>query len=331
MKKNDTLIYLIVISFILLIFGCGSNALEDGIKALEKNDFNLAIKHLSEAKKEKPDDPVINEKLAYAYMLKGKDLFEKRKNLSAFTGNFSKGEEFIPATPSQEFQVNYSDLLFSLANAYQNTKPENDVQKEDFLNKTIAALETALGYNPENNAADEMLTQIKSDNFRQILDKGIRLYKQAIKEDNKDLYFTAEYYFNKACNFDSENEEAAGYLSKTRKKTLDVLDISQDFALAIADHQYSKGSYIFEIFIQNNAPNPIEIKHDNFILQDKNGTTYPLDKITMGKFKNQLPEKPLTDRKTISGIIAFKMTKKADVDYIGYQLNEKNTAKKYFP
>ena len=51
----------------------------------------------------------------------------------------------------------------------------------------------------------------------------------------------------------------------------------------------------------------------------------------MGKFKNQLPEKPLTDRKTISGIIAFKMTKKADVDYIGYQLNEKNTAKKYFP
>jgi hypothetical protein len=331
MKNYVTKSYLIIIGCMIVFLGCGGNSLEEGLNALEKEDYNLAIKHLSEAKNEQTDNPVINENLALAYMLKGKDLYDKRKNLSAFTGNFSKGEEFIPATPSQDFQVKYSDLLLEMANAYQNTVPENDVQKEDFLNKTIACLETALGYNPENTAADELLIKIKSDNFSQILDKGIRLYNQATKEDNKDLYFTAEYYFKKANNFDSENKEAANYLSKTRKKTLDVLDVAQDFSLAIADHQYSKGSYIFEIFIQNNSPNPIEIKHDNFILQDKSGNNYPLDKATMSKFKNILPEKSLTDRKTISGIIAFKMNKKVDLDFIGYQLSENKIAKKYFP
>lgn len=316
---------------IIVFFGCGGNAYEDGLNAMEKGDFNLAIKYLSEAKKGTPENELISEKLALAYMLKGKDLFSKRSNLQAYSGNFSKGEEYIPDSPSQEFQVEYSNLLFDLANAYQNTKPENDVQKEDFLNKTISSLETAIGYNPENLEAEELLTQIKSDNFAAILDRGKKLYLQAKNENNKDLYFTAEYYFKKANNFDSENKEALSYLSKTRKQTLDVLDVEQDFALAIADQTFSKGSYIFEIGIQNNTPDPISIKHENFVITDKDGNTYPLDKATMSKFKNILPEKSITDRKTISGIIAFKMKKKYKLDYLGYKLNNEKIVKKYFP
>lgn len=323
--------FLITIILLAVFLGCGGNPYEEGLTAFQKGDYNLAIKYLSEARQEAPENQSIDEKLATAYMYKGKDLYDKRNNLSSYTGNFSKGEEFIPAAPSQEFQIEYSNLLLDLANAYQNTKPENDVQKEDFLNKTISSLETSLGYNPDNKASEDLLNKIKSDNFTSILDKGKRLFSQAKKEDNKDLYFTAEYYFIKANNFDPENQEALNYLSKTRKQTLDVLDLDQDFALAIVDQTYSNGSYIFEIGIQNNSPNPVNISYSNFILMDKNGTSYPLDKNTMSKFKNILNEKTLTDRKTISGIIAFKMSKKTKIDYIGYSLGENKVVKKYFP
>ncbi len=328
-KEFSYLLFTIIL--IAGLLGCGGNAYEDGLSALQKGEYNLAIKYLSEARKDTPENKSIDEKLAVAYMLKGKDLFAKRKNLPSFDGNFSKGEEFIPAAPSQEFQIEYSNLLLDLANAYQNTKPENNVQKEDFLNKTISSLETAIGYNPDNIEAEKLLNQIKSENFTTILEKGKRLFSQAKKEDNKDLYFTAEYYFKKANNFDSENKEALSYLSKTRKQTLDVLDVEQDFALAIIDQTYSKGSYIFEIGIQNNSPDPVNIKHAKFIIMDKDGDSYPLDKSTMSKFKNILPEKSLTDRKTISGIIAFKMKKKVKIDYIGYNLSDEKIVKKYFP
>ena len=146
------------------------------------------------------------------------------------------------------------------------------------------------------------------------------------------MYFTAEYYFKKANNFDPENSEAMKLLSNTRKKTLDVPDIGQELALAIADYQYSKGSYIFDVYIQNNTPNPINIKHDNFVFMDKDGITYPLDKERMQTFKTKtLQEKSLDDRNPASGIIAFKMKKKANIDYIGYKLDEDKTVKKYFP
>lgn len=332
MKSVQYVYFLIALGLTVFLLSCGGNSYEDGLNALENKDYNLAIKYLSEARKATPENPAISERLALAYMLRGKDLYQKAKNLSSFTGNFSKGEEFIPAEPTVDFQTNYSNLLLELANAYQNTKPENDVQKEDFLNKTIASLETALGYNPDNAEADELLTQIKSDNFTAILEKGKRLFSEATKEDNKDLYFTAEYYFKKANNFDPENKDALKYLSKTRKQTLDVPDFDQDLALAIADYQYSKGSYIFDVYIQNNTPDPINISHSNFVFMDKEGNTYPLDKETMSKFKTKiLPEKSLTDRKTLSGIIAYKMKKKVNIDYIGYKLSDEKTVKKYFP
>jgi len=332
MRSVNLINVLIVFGFSIFLLGCGGNSYEDGVNAMQKGDYNMAIKYLSEAKKTTPENPAVQEKLALAYMLKGKDLHKKTKNISAFTGNFSKGEEFIPAEPTPEFQVEYSNLLFDLANAYQNTKPENDVQKEDFLNKTIGSLETAIGYNPDHTEAEELLNQIKSDNFSAILEKGKKLYTLAKKEDNKDLYFTAEYYFKKANNFDPENKDALKYLSNTRKKTLDVPDFGQDLALAIADYQYSKGSYIFDVYIQNNTPDPINIKHANFILMDKDGNSFPLDKETMKTFKTKtLKEKSLDDRNPASGIIAFKMKKKANVEYIGYKLDEEKTVKKYFP
>jgi hypothetical protein len=324
-------LFLFTFSLITGFFSCGGNSFEDGVKALEKGDFNLAIKYLSEAKKETPDNQPINEKLALTYMLRGKDLYGKTKNLSAYTGNFSKGEQFIPDSLSEEFQTEYSNLLLDLANAYQSTKPENDVQKEDFLNKTLSSLETALGFNPDNKDAEDLLNKIKSDNFTAIFEKGKRLYSQAKKEDNKDLYFTAEYYFKKANNFDPDNKDALSYLSKTRKQTLDVPDIEQDLALAIADYQFSKGSYIFDIYIQNNTPDPININHANFVLMDKEGNSFPLDKETMSKFKGTLSEKSLANRNPASGIIAFKMKKKAKIDYIGYKLDDEKTVKKFFP
>lgn len=326
-------IYISLFVMINTSFFCGSNPIEEGQKAYDKADYKLALKYFSEARKDQPENQAIKEKMALSYMMHGKNLYEKTRNIKTFYGNFTRGEEFVPDVPSEEFQTEYSNLLFDLARAYISAKPENEIQKEEYLNKSISSLENSLGYNPENKPAEDLLNKIKADNFSSMLEKGKSLFAQAKKQRNNDLYFAAEYYFIKANNFDPQNKEAEQYLSKTRAQTLDVPDIQQDLALAIGDHSYTKGCYLMYVEMQNNTPESIEVRLDNFNLFDKDGNMYSIDKEMMAKLKKDtvMPEKQLSDRKSNGGIIAFKMAKKKDIDYLAYQLSESKTVKKYFP
>jgi tetratricopeptide (TPR) repeat protein len=335
MKTAKILLSVVMLcSLMLFLIQCGSDPAVEGEKAFESANYNLAIKHFLEARKSNPaEKQTYEEKIALSYMLKGKTLYERNRNVKSFSGNFEKSLEHIPDAPSDFFKKEYSKILFALGQGYQKAKPENEIQKEEYLNKSIQYLEDAL-YNDENNAsADSLLEKIKRDNFQKMLNKGEDFYTKAGKTNNGDHYITAEYYFQRASYFDIYNDDAKKMLSKTRKKTLSVLNNREDFAMAVADMNRLSKSLILDLTIKNYATSPVKIILDNFELVDLDGKSYSLDKTMMGtKFKGKtLKDQELAELKFADGIIVFAIPKRVKIDYLGYRLNEDETVKKYFP
>jgi hypothetical protein len=326
-------VFCLVIFFAFSMFYCGSSPAEEGENAFENGNYNLAIKLFLEAKKQNPDDNNINEKLALSYMFRGKDLFEKTKNIKSFSGNFEKATNFIPESSSQEFKKNYSNILYALANGYINSTPQNEIEKEEFLNKSITYLEDAIYQDENNSEAEGLLAQIKSDNFQKMLDKGTDFFNKASKQKKNDMFFTAEYYFKKAAYFDTHNEEAKTWLSKTREKTLSILDIQEDLSIAVADYVNQSGKFIIDLVMHNYGMDPVEIKLQNFELADLEGKTYTLDENYMNsKFaKKKVKNQKLAELKNIEGYLVFSVPSGTKIEYLGYKLNEEKIFKKYFP
>jgi hypothetical protein len=266
-------------------------------------------------------------------MYRGEELFSKTKNIKSFSGNFEKSNDFIPENPSVEFKENYSKILYSLAKGYNNSNPQNDIEKEEFLNKSIAYLEEATFQDESNSQAAELLEQIKSENFQKMLDKGKDFYSKASQQRKNDLYFTAEYYFKKAAYFDIHNDEAKKLLSQTRAKTLSILNIQEDLALAIADYARESNVMILDLVMHNYGMSPIDIDITKFELVDLDGNSYFIDKSTMNKkFANEsLKSNKLAEMKSLEGYIVFSVPKKTKIEYLGYKLNDEKEVKKYFP
>jgi hypothetical protein len=326
--------FFILCGLALLIIQCGSDPAVEGDKAFESANYNLAVKHFLEARKQNPaEKQSYEEKIALSYMLRGKTLYETSHNIKSFSGNFEKSSEYIPENPSDYFKKEYSKILFALGNGYLKSQPENEIQKEDFLNKSIQYLEDALFSDENNVSADSLLAKIKVDNFQKMLSKGNDFYSKAGKTKNGDHYITAEYYFQRAAYFDIYNDEAKKMLSKTRKKTLSVLNNREDFAVAIADMSRQSQSLILDLTIKNYATSPVSIDIKNFELVDRDGNTYKMDTGTMeSKFKGKsLKSQKLAELKFADGIIVFSIPSKISIDYLGYRLNEDETIKKYFP
>jgi hypothetical protein len=335
MKTPKILLSLIILfGLSLVVIHCGSDPAVEGEKAFENANYNLAIKHFLEARKSNPaEKQTYEEKIALSYMLRGKSLYERSRNVKSFSGNFEKSNEYIPDNPSDYFKKEYSKVLFALGNGYQQARPENEIQKEEFLNKSIQYLEDAL-YNDENNiSADSLLEKIKVDNFQKMLNKGNDFYKKAKKTKNGDHYITAEYYFQRASYFDIHNDEAKKMLSKTRQQTLSVLNNREDFAIAVADMNRQSKALILDLTIKNYATSPIALDIKNFELVDLDGKSYPLDTGMMDtKFKGKtMKNQELAELKFADGIIVFSIPSKVKIDYLGYRLYEDETVKKYFP
>jgi tetratricopeptide (TPR) repeat protein len=324
---------LFLIAAVSIFWACGSNPAEKGEKAFQEGNYNIAIKHFVEAKSQNPADQSYAEKIALSYMYRGKELFGMRRNLKAYSGNFEKASDFIPDNPSPEFKKQYSEILYDLSQAYMKTKPNNEIEKEEFLNKAIEYLEEALYQNAQNTVAEEYLNTIKSDNFQKMLDKGNDFYEKARKSKNYDLYFSAEYYFKKASYFDIHNTDAKNMLSKTREKTLSVLNFREDLAMAVADYTYQSGNFIMDLTMKNFMRNPVPIDINNFELVDSDGNTYPVNtSIMKEKFsKKSIKNVKLAELKTVDGIIAFAVPKKVNFDYVAYNLPDGKSVKKYIP
>ena len=331
--KNLRLLILVG-GIIFVIFQCGSDPAVEGKKAFESGNYNLAIKHYLEAKKSNPEnEQYLNEQIAVSYMKRGQELYERSKNVKTFSGNFEKAQEYVPVTPSPEFKSEYSKILYVLADAYISARPENEIQKEEYLNNAIQYLEDATYYDQTNNEASDLLAKIKADNFEKMLNKGKDFYSKAQKTQNNDYYITAEYYFQRAANFDIYNKEAASMLSKTRAKTLSILNNREDFAMAIADMSKQPSDLILDLTIKNYSTSKVKVDLQKFTIVDKDGKSYAVDqKIMNEKFKSkQLTNQELPELKMISGFIVFSVPKKVAIDYLGYQLSDDHTIKKYFP
>jgi tetratricopeptide (TPR) repeat protein len=332
MKQFTELITMMLSYFILLIFvNCGGDPAVEGEKALKKGEYPQAILKFSEAKKKNPDNTVYNEKIALAYMLQGKKLYERTNNIQSFVGNFDKGFSFIPEETSPEFRKEYSKILFSIGKAYLDASPENEIQKQEYLTKGMDNLESAVANDETNEEAVNILKSFKTNNLTKMMEKGKEYYNNAKKTGNNDLYLTAEYYFKKAAYFDPDNKEAQGYLSKTREQTISILNIQEDLALAIIDQLRNADNFILDIGMHNYTNIPISIDIDCFELNDFEGNVYQLDKETMNKFPNRLKNQEIQAGETVKGYIVFKIAKNIKVESISYRQESGQIIKKYFP
>lgn len=322
----------ILISLFLMV-SCGSDPVADGDKAFSEGKYGPALNYYMQAKKATPDDKRIDEKIALTYMKRGLKLYERTRNIDSFSGNFEKGEGFIPDDISPEFESAYSAMLFKLAEAYSHTKPANEIQKEQYFTKTLDNLEAALNYNPENQAADSLLSSIKLENFQRMFDRGVQFYEQAKKErTNEELYLTAERYLKRAVFFNPENEDARKYLNLTRQKTLRILDTDQEFPLAVAGMKRSGNYLLFDITGLNNSGSEMEFDPAKMYVVDKSENRYQFDPEQTSKFDSGLTEKAtLQARDLVEGILAFPIDKSAEPYLLSYELTDQVTSKKYLP
>lgn len=331
---SNFVLSVILISFSFSLFYCGGNSAEEAEKAFQSGNYKMAIQLFGKAREQDPNNQMYNEKIALSFMHRGLDFFKKTNNIKAFAGNFEKSSEYIPESPSPEFKISYSAMLFKLGEAYIKSKPQNDIQREEFLNNSLTNLEEALFLDENNTSADSLMAKIKVDNFQKMLDKGKDLYTKARKQKNYDMYFSAEYYFKKAAYFDVHNEEVKDLLSATRKRTLPVLNYRDDIALAIAETKRNKNKLILDIRVKNYLTDPIEVNIENFKIFDLEGNTYPIDKAWMEKNlgKSSLKNTKLDQKKTfVDGIIVLSVPKNIKPDYLSYKVSDSKESKKYFP
>jgi len=332
MKLFKPIFYTFLLICAFLNLYCGSNPGDEAEKAFQSGNYSMALKLLLEAKAKNPQDQSLNEKITLAYMYRGQELYQKSNNIKSFSGNYDKAITYIPENPGEEFKKTYSKLLFSLAQGYVNSKPQNDIEKEDFLNKAISYMEDAMYHDQNNTSAESLLTKVKTDNFQKMLDRGKELFSQAEKQKNYDLYFTVEYYFKKANEFDIYNAEAKKLLSKTREKTLTLLNVKDDLAIAIGEYANKSGELIIVVVLRNYLTEPININLDNFVLADLEGNTYSLDKNTMdSKYASTRLKSgnlPPGDRE---GWLVYKVPAGVKLEYLGYKLDSGQVLKKYFP
>ncbi len=331
---KNIILLCIVLSFSTALFHCGGSPAEDAEKAYQSGNYQKAIQLFSEARKQDPKNQMYNEKIALSFMNRGYDFFLTNKNITSFIGNFEKATDFIPANPSEEFKKTYGEMLFKLGEAYISSKPQNEIQKEEFLNNAISNLEEALFQDENNSKADSLLAKIKVDNFQKMLNKGKDFFVKAKKQKNYDMYFSAEYYFKKAAYFDIHNEEVKKLLSDTRKRTLSVLNYRDDLSLAIAETKRQKGKLILDIRVKNYLTDPVLVNIDNFQIYDLEGNTYQIDKTWMETKlgKNSMKNTTLDQKKTyVDGIIVISIPANVKPEYLAYKVSDSKESRKYFP
>ena len=325
--------FLFLILFSLSLFvSCAGDPQGEGDEAYAQGKFSQALNFYLQAKKNQPDNPKINEKIALTYMQRGLQFYQKRKNLESFIRNFDMGEERIPREASDTFNKAYSKLLYELAMAYHNTPPANEIQKEQYFTKTLENLDDALLYDEGNDKAEKALQEIRSANFQKTFDKGVGFFKQAKKERNPDLYMAAERYLKRAVSFSPENSDAQKYLSRTRKKTLAIVNMEEVLPIAVADYKYSRKYFLVAFSAINNSTDPFNFTPQQVKLVDAEDNVYSVDTEHTSKFDDGLDKTiVIQPRKQLDGTLAFAVAKKVKISQIKYVFEDGREVIKYFP
>ncbi|HHM01874.1 MAG TPA: DUF4352 domain-containing protein [Caldithrix abyssi] len=322
-----------IVTIFILLYACGGSEMEQGDKSYAEANYTLAINHYLKFKKDHPDDPKIKSKLALAYFQKGKELYTKTKNIKSFAGNYAKAESYVES-PGEDpnFNKAFSSLLYELAIAYQNARPENEVQKEQYFNNTLDYLNLALEFDGDNEQAETALQKIYDENFEAMFNKGVDFYKRARREKNNDLYLSAEYYLSRADHFNPGDPKTEEYLSKVRKQTLSILKNSGPVSFCVVGYKKDKGYFLTDITASNFTSATMEIDPNNFQLELDDGSLINMDGKKTADFDKALTTKTaLEPRKLLDGVLAFKVPAKTKVLAMIYTNEDGREVRKYFP
>lgn len=323
-----------IILLIIFMWRCGGDPLAAGDKAYNDGNYDEALKNYFEAKKNQPQNQLINEKIALSYAQRGLSLYNRAKNVASFVGNFEKGREYIPQEKSSAaFNKEYSRLLYELAKAHHKTKPENPLQEEQYFAKTLSYLDEALLLDYENEQADSLLAAIREANFQKMFDKGMKFLNQGKKEKgNPELFVSADFYLNRAVSFDPTNAEAQKYLKEVRQKLLNILDLNTDFPMAIVHKKYTANHLLLDISALNNLGETMNFDPVKLKIVDLENNEYGVDPQETQKYENALTKViPVENRKTLDGNVAFKISPTLPLSYLKYELDTGKISKKYFP
>jgi hypothetical protein len=327
--------YILFILFTLFLINCGTDYAEEGKKAFENDDYSEAIKLLNLALKEDTTNHSYNEMICISYLKRGKELFERTRNLKALDGNFEEAKKYIPENKSQQFEDFYVEMHVYLAEAYIKTRAANEDERETYFENALNAVQSALELDSSNIKADSLLIALKELNFQRLIDKGQSLYNKARRTRNPDLYFMAEYYLKEARKFEATNATINGLLSKITQNTLPVLNYREGISLAISGVTRERKGIIMNLSIKNYTTKMFKMSLDKFILVDTEGQNYPVDRREMRK-RELFGETCLADtvlnssNPSASGIIAFDAPSDIDILSVNYKIDSKRTAKKFF-
>jgi tetratricopeptide (TPR) repeat protein len=331
MKQFIFFIFFIVIFSLLQ---CGGSKLEEGDLQYSQGKYTPALNNYMSYKKDNPQDKSVNPKIALSFMNRGKELYAKTRNIETFSGNFKKADQFLEeGFTLPEHKNQYSELLYELALAFKKAKPQNEVQKEQYFNNTLANLNLAMEINENNQKADSLIAMIYQENFKKMYDKGLKFYNRAKKErNNADLYLSAESYFVKAAKFNSSNEDAEKYLSNTREQTIKILQSNYPFSFCVPNYQQKKNIVFIDFSVQNFSTETIVFDLDKLELTSDNGEVFKVDLKKTAELENAfIDQTKLEPRKRVDGQIVFALAPNTVIQSLDYNYNEETVINKYFP
>jgi len=328
--------FALLLGFSCLLLQCGTDYYAEGEKAFQNQDYTNAIKNYEQALPEAENPQVINEKLALSYFYRGRDLFQKTRNIKAFTGNFEEAEQYIPHHPSEPFKKEYSRILFELGRAYAESKPRSDAEKDEYYNNSLSMLDEALYVDSTNTKADSLIEKIHFDNFQGLLDKANKFYERASRTGQVDLFLSSEYYLKIAAEYKHDDPGVISLFRKIKKKTLPVLNYRDGVSLAITAYSAEKDGMAMIMTIKNYLSKPVELNLNNFTMVAKDGNRYGVDHEALRVRKlfgeNVLENTTLnSDQPLTEGIIVFAAPPESGVAYIIYQVDRRRQSRKYFP
>ena len=330
MKNLSTLI---LTAFLLTLIQCGGSKIEEGDAFYADGDYTRAVNSYLEHKKSDAQAPGLDNKIALAYFNKGNQLYNKSRNIKSFAGNYEKAQENLAESSlTAEQKAEYSTLLYNLAIAYRNSRPNNDIEEEQFFNNTLDYLQLAVNIDPQNTSADSMISHIYTENFQEMYEKGVNAYTRAKKvKDNIDHYLRAEHYFEKAVQFNSSDEDAQKYLSNTRKETLGILENIQPFSFCVPNYKIEKNTCYIAVAARNYSNDPMALDLKALTLNTTDGKVINVDLKKTAELEKALSETTLKPFDLVEGQVVYSLEPNTDIEYIAYNVDEEKTVKKYFP
>jgi|GEM_PF-3290442 len=335
MAKMKIGIPLLLFNLCLVLIACSDNLAEKGRQAYLSGDYNQAIELLTSIKQEESSDPQLNETIALAYMYRGKDLFDKTLNIKSYEGNYQLAKPYIPLEPSEDFKIEYTQLMVAMAEAYRNVIPKNNLEKEQFYTKTLEALHKAQELDSSNVRIEEIFAQLREENFQALFQKAQNMFNRAQRSKEWDLLFTAEILLNDASELDPKNKDVLQLRRQIRQAALGVLNHRDGVSMAITQRIYDKDKLIMYLAIENYLEKAINIDIAQIELVDVSGRVYGVDQKEMRvrelfgqpSFKNTVLN---SENSYAAGIVAFDIPKNRAVSSLRLKHNDQEIAVKYF-